>query len=119
VEGDAVPARVGDLGEVALRLDDHEMAVERPSTGVDQRGDRLQDDRPDRDRLHELSVADVEVEHARTGAEQLLDLLAEPGEVGRVERRLDLGRAVSLATHVRAAARGDVLARWYASISRS
>jgi hypothetical protein len=37
-----------------------------------------------------VSVADVEVEDARAGALKGFELHAEPREVGRVERRLDL-----------------------------
>ena len=37
-----------------------------------------------------MTVADVEVEDAAAGREQRLDLLTEAGEVGGVERRLDL-----------------------------
>ena len=57
---------------------------------VDRLRDRPEDDRPDRDRLDEVPVADVEVEDPDAGVEQRLDLRAEPREVGRVERRLDL-----------------------------
>jgi hypothetical protein len=39
-----------------------------------------------------VPVADVEVEDPRARAEQLLDLLPEPGEVGRVQGGLDLDR---------------------------
>ncbi len=48
-------------------------------------------DRADRHRFDEVAVADVEVEDAAAGLEQFVDLLAEPREVRRVERRLDLG----------------------------
>ena len=51
------------------------------------------DDRPDRHRRHEVPVAAVEVEDAAAGREELVDLLAEPPEVGGVERRLDLDPA--------------------------
>ena len=76
-----------------LRVVDHQVAVDHPALAVDERRDRLEHDRADRDRLDEVPVADVEVEDARARAQQDLDLLAEPGEVGRVQRRLDLDRA--------------------------
>ena len=37
-----------------------------------------------------MPVADVEVEDAAPGREEHVDLLAEPREVGGIERRLDL-----------------------------
>ena len=62
-----------------------------PPRVVHERRDRLEHDRADRDRLDEVPVADVEVEDPHAGVEAArLDLLAEAGEVGRVERRLDL-----------------------------
>ena len=90
VEGDAVAAGTGDLREVAQRVVDHQVAVEHPAGHVHERRDRLEHDRPDRHRLDEVAVADVEVEDAALRAEQLGDLRAEAREVGRVERRLDL-----------------------------
>ena len=93
VDGDAVGARLAELLEVALRRLGHQVAVEHAACSVDDRRDRLEHDRPRRDRWDEMAVADVEVEDAHFGAEQDLDLLAKPGEVGRVERRLDLDGA--------------------------
>ena len=69
------------------------MAVDVRIGRVNDRRDPLEDDRADRDRLDEVPVADVEVEDARARAQQHLDLLAEPREVGRVERGLDLHRS--------------------------
>src|SRR5205814_8158667 len=43
-----------------------------------------------RHRRYEVPVAGVEVEDARSGAQENVDLLAEAREVRRVERRLDL-----------------------------
>ena len=93
VEGDAVATRGRDLGDVVHRVVDHQVAVEHAAVLVHERCDRAQHDRADRDRWDEVPVADVEVEDPRPGAEQLRDLLTEPAEVGRVERRLDLGAA--------------------------
>ena len=92
VERDAVAARARDLREVTRRVVDHQMTVEHAAHRVHHRRDRLQHDRADRDRLDEVSVADVEVEDAGAGPEQDVDLLAEVGEVRRIERRLDLNR---------------------------
>ena len=67
VHGHAVPAGLRDLPEMLLRALDHEVAVEHAAEPVDDRRDRLEDDRADRDRLDEVPVTDVEVEdaHAR------------------------------------------------------
>ena len=67
VEGDAVAAGAGDLREVAQRVVDHQVAVEHAARLVDERRDRLEHDGPDRDRLDEVAVADVEVEDAAAG----------------------------------------------------
>src|SRR4029450_10559430 len=88
--GDAVAARLGDRTKVLLRAHDHQMDVEDTASLVDDRRDRLPHDRPDRDRLDELPVADVELEDPRAGVHERLELLAEAREVGRVDRRLDL-----------------------------
>jgi hypothetical protein len=88
----AVASGLGDRLEVPLRLLDHQVAVEHPAEPVDERRNRLEDDRPHRDRRDEVPVADVEVEDPRAGAEERLALLPEARQVGRVERRLDLDR---------------------------
>ena len=46
VEGDGVRARRRDLLEVVRRVVDHQVAVEHPAGGVDQRRDRAEHDRP-------------------------------------------------------------------------
>ena len=69
---------------------DHQVAVDHASGRVDHRRDRAQHDRPDRHRRDEVPVADVEVEDAAAGREEHVDLLTEAGEVGGIERRLDL-----------------------------
>ena len=85
MERHAVAAGGGDLGKVPFRLDDHQMAVDGAADRVDEGCDRLEHDRAHRDRLHEAPIADVEVEHACSGVEELLDLRAEVREVGRVK----------------------------------
>ena len=91
VERDAVAARLRDRLEVLRRVLDHQVHVHRAAALVDARRDRLQDDRPHRDRLDEVAVTDVEVEDAALRVEQRVDLVAEVREVGAVQRRLDLG----------------------------
>jgi hypothetical protein len=76
-----------------LGLVHHQVAVESASFTVDERRDRPEDDRSGGDRLDEVRVPDVEVEDARPCAEQDLDLVAEPCEVGCVQRGLYLDRS--------------------------
>ena len=76
-----------------LRIVDHQVTVEDAALAVHERLDRVEHDRPDRDRLDEVAVADVEVEGPCTGAQERVDLLAEPREVGRVQRRLNFDRS--------------------------
>ena len=66
---------------------DHQVHVDRAAGGVDLVGDRAEDQRPDRDRRHEMAVHHVEVDHPRAGVHHLVDLRAEPREVGREDRR--------------------------------
>ena len=75
MEGDAVAAGLLDLLEVVLGVRDHQVAVEdaaglRGSIGAIAR----RTTGPDRDRLDEMAVADVEVEDARARVEQVLHL---------------------------------------------
>jgi len=78
-----------DRCEVLGRVLGHQVHVDRAVVAVDERRDRLEDDRPHRDRLDEVAVADVEMKDAALGAQQLLDLRPQVGEVGCVQRRLD------------------------------
>ena len=90
VHRDAVRAGLRELGEVVLWRQGHQVHVDDAARVVDRGRDVLQHDRPDRDRRDEPAVADVVVEDAGTRAEQDVELVAEPREVGRVDRRLDL-----------------------------
>src|SRR5579862_3320329 len=90
VEGDAVAARLRDLREVMHGVVHHQVAVDDAVETVHDRGNRLEHDRPHGDRLDEVAVAHVEVEDADARAEEDLHLLAEPREIGRIQRRLDL-----------------------------
>ena len=84
VERDAVPARLLDHLEVVLGVADLQVAVDHAFELVDERRDRLEDDRANGDGLDEMAVADVEVEEPGTRPDQVVDLIAEPEEVARV-----------------------------------
>ena len=106
VHGDAVAAGLLDRSEVLLGTLSHQVTVDERAARVDDRRDRLEDDRAHRDRLDEVTVADVEVEHMHAGAKEHVDLLAQAREVGRIERRLDLHRSDPVVpAHVRCESR--------------
>ena len=77
--------------EMPLRRLDHQVDVDAAAALVNQAAERPEHDRADDDRLDEVPIANVVVKEARTRGEQLLDLLSEAREVGRIEGRLDLG----------------------------
>ena len=58
-------------GKCRAGVVDHQMAVDHAAAAWIDRRDRLEHDRPDRDRLDEVPVADVEVEDPHAGVEQL------------------------------------------------
>ncbi len=89
VNGDAVGARARDIAHLALGTLDHHVDVDQAAGVVDQVRDRADDDRAERDRRHEVPVHHVDMDHPRTGVEHVLDLSAEPREVGRQDRRRD------------------------------
>ena len=90
VKRDRVGAGVCELGEVMVGVVDHQVTVEHAAGCVNHRGDRAQHDRPDRHRWDEVPVAAIEVEDPAAGGEQLVDLLTQPAEVGRIEGGRDL-----------------------------
>jgi hypothetical protein len=86
VKRDAVRAGPSELGDVIGRALDHQVDVERCARIVDLVGDRGGDQRPDRDRRHEVAVHHVHVHDPGPGGQDLRDLRAEPGEVGGQDR---------------------------------
>jgi hypothetical protein len=59
---------------------------------VDLLGERVDDERPHGDRRHEVAVHDVDVDRLRPRLQDGGDLLAEPREVSRQDRRRDAAR---------------------------
>ena len=79
-------AGVGECLDVAIRIRDHEMDVER------HRGDAFDgsnDRRPDRDVRHEMTVHHVDVNQVGAASLGCRDRVAEGGEVGGEDRRRD------------------------------
>ena len=82
VEGDRVGAGLGEGLDVALGLGDHQVHVDDAAGIVDGVRDRREDQGADRYRGHEMAVHDVEVDDAGAGVHDLIELRAEPREVG-------------------------------------
>jgi hypothetical protein len=74
VKGDRVGARLGEGLDLTFGLLDHQVDVENAAGFMDLIGDRRGDQRPDRDRRHEMAVHHVEVDDPRAGAHHLVDL---------------------------------------------
>jgi ribose 5-phosphate isomerase A len=93
VEGDAVPAGTRNHLEVALRLRDHEVAVEETAPRMDEGRKRGEHYGPDRDLGDEAAVTHVELEDPRARGGESGDLVTEAREVGRIQRRHNLDLA--------------------------
>ena len=78
--GNDVGAGLGEVGDVLLRLNDHQMHVQGL---LGHRTQRFNDQRTDGDVGHEAAVHHVHVNPVSTGLVHRLDLFAEAGEVGR------------------------------------
>ena len=87
VKGDRVGAGLDEVRDVPLGALDHQVHVEQRLGALRLLAQRGDDERPDGDRRHEVTVHHVDVDHPRAGVEHLLDLLSEAGEVGREDRR--------------------------------
>ena len=94
VDRDAVGPGLRELRDVALRALDHQVHVDVAARVVDLAGERLDHRRAHAERRDEVAVHHVDVDRARAGGQHRADLLAEPGEVRRQDRRRDArGRA--------------------------
>ena len=87
VHGAPVGTRVGEVLEELPRIVDHEVTIEVEVGALAQ---RLHDRWPDREVGHEVAVHHVDVEEVRLGGDAF-DVVGELGEVGRQDRRRDLG----------------------------
>ena len=67
VEGDAIGACTGELGDLIGRAFDHQVDVDRAAGLVDLVGDRACHQRSDGDRRDEVAVHDVNVDEPRAG----------------------------------------------------
>ena len=83
MNGDPVRPGFGKIIDVALRLLDHQMDIERAIELVAQRPEGLYDERPNRDIRHEMSVHHIDVQPVGTVFEGFAGVIFEPGEVGR------------------------------------
>ena len=74
---------------------DHQVDVDHRAGVVNPIGERADDQRAERDRGHEMPIHDVDVDHPRARREHLVDLRAEPREVGREDRGRDAQLRIS------------------------
>ena len=75
VDVDDVAASLDEALHLLLRLDDHQVYVERD---LGRAADRLDDGHADGDRRNEAAVHDVDVEHLRTGGLDFTHLVRQP-----------------------------------------
>ena len=101
VKADRVGAGLGEIRDLPVGVFDHQVAVEDAAGVVDLVGDRGDDQRPDRDRRDERAVHHVDVDDPRACRHHVGDLGAEPGEVGREDRRGDADALQRLGVHSR------------------
>lgn len=80
MNADLVGPRVGKSLQMALRLDDHQVNVQRQRRHA---AHRAHDQRPHRDVRHELPIHHINMNQITPGGLGFLNLLAQPGEIGR------------------------------------
>ena len=86
LHADDVGTGLGEVGHVALRLDDHQVHVQ----GLGRDGPQgLHDQGADGDVGHEAAVHHVDVDPVGAGLVDGTDVFAETGEIGREDRRRD------------------------------
>ena len=73
-----IGARFGEVGEIALRLDDHQVHIERLVRAASYRFD---DYRPDRDVRHEATIHHVNMDPIRARRIDGVNLLGETSEI--------------------------------------
>src|SRR5262249_44615231 len=108
MDGENVGPGAGEIAEVALRLDDHEVDVEGEGGRL---ADRLDDERTDCDIGDETAVHDVEVDRVRPRPLHLGYLLAEETEIGRKDGGENLHRGEVPVIHNRLEIRKDFAGR--------
>ena len=85
-----VGAGAGEIVEVTLGLDDHQMDIDRLLRRL---AHGLDDDRADRDVRHKAPVHDIDMDPVGSRPIDGAHLLGEPAEIGRQDRRGDDDRA--------------------------
>jgi len=91
LDEDPVGPRLGERHDLALGALDHEVDVEDRARTVHPLAQRLDDDRPHRDRRDEVAVHHVHVDRLRPGVQHGLHLLAQAREVRGEDRGSDAG----------------------------
>ena len=83
---------LGKGGEMAFRLDDHQMHIERLSRAA---AHRLHDQRPDRDIRHKAAVHDVDINPVGARRVDGANFVGKISEVRRQDRRRNDNRPLS------------------------
>jgi hypothetical protein len=87
MNGYAVRTRLCERLDLIFRALDHQMDIHCATGSMHLSGYGAADERPNRDRRHEMSIHHVEVDDACARLHDHLDLFAETGEVGGENRR--------------------------------
>ena len=85
-----IGAGLGEIVEIMLGLDDHQMDIDRFRRRL---AHRLDDDRADRDVRHKAPVHHIDMDPVGAGAVDRAHLVGEPAEIGRQDRRGDDDRS--------------------------
>ena len=86
LDTDDVGSSLGEVGHVALRLNDHQVHVQ--GLGRD-RAQGLHDQGTDRDVGHEAAIHHIHMDPVGAGLVDGTHVLAKAGEIGRKDRRGD------------------------------
>ena len=78
-----IRASAGEIGQIALRLDNHQVDIERQASAL---ADGLDNQRADGDVGHKTAIHHIDVDTVRSGLLDLGNLLAETPKVGGENR---------------------------------
>ena len=92
-----IGAGLSEVGEIALRLDDHQVHIERLPRATSHRFDYH---RPDRDIRHKATVHYVDMDPVRSRRIDGANLLGETPEIRRQDRRRDNDRPCGTASGI-------------------
>ena len=97
VDGDDIRTGVGEIGQVTIRLFDHEVYVQEGAVLIGQGAQGVDDHGPDSDIGYKMTVHDVNMNILRSGAHRFFYLGAQLGEISGKDGggEFDLGHKIS------------------------